>query len=96
MNRANWVIESCLEWRKETDSPIPNDLLASITNNLFINNETELERVIHPADELASALMGSASKLKLKIGDNEQEFDKPKKINNKPLASNGKINKSDE
>lgn len=87
VNRANWVIESCLEWRKETVSAIPKELLASITNGLFVNNQTEPERVIHPADELASALMGSASKLNLKVGDSELQFDKPKKIPNGTLAA---------
>ncbi|BCO26152.1 hypothetical protein MIZ03_1032 [Rhodoferax lithotrophicus] len=72
-----------MEWRKETDSAIPTELLSSITNGLFVNPMSEPERVIHPADELASALMGSASKLKLKVGDGEMEFDKPSKITNK-------------
>lgn len=85
VNRANWVIESCLEWRKETDSAIPKELLGSITTGLFVNNQTEPERVIHPADELASALLGTASKLKLKVGDSELDFDKPKKISNTPI-----------
>jgi hypothetical protein len=85
VNRANWVIESCLEWRKETESAIPKELLGSITTGLFVNNQMEPERVIHPADELASALLGTASKLKLKVGDSELDFDKPKKITNKPI-----------
>lgn len=85
VNRANWVIESCLEWRKETESAIPKELLGSITTGLFVNDQTEPERVIHPADELASALLGTASKLKLKVGDSELDFDKPKKITNKPI-----------
>ncbi len=83
VNRANWVIESCLEWRKETDSAIPTALLESITRNLFDNSSEDLEKVIHPSDELASALLGSASKLKMKLGDNELEFDKPGKIKSK-------------
>lgn len=87
VNRANWVIESCLEWRKETDSAIPAELLSSITNGLFINPLTEPDRVMHPADELASALMGSASKLNLKVGDSELEFDKPRKIPKKAKIS---------
>ncbi len=86
VNRANWVIESCLEWRKETNSVIPKTLIGSITNGLFLNIQSEPDKVIHPADELASALMGSASKLKLKIGDNELDFDKPNKISKKPLT----------
>jgi hypothetical protein len=87
VNRANWVIESCLEWRKETDSAIPAELLSSITNGLFINPLTEPDRVMHPADELASALMGSASKLNLKVGDSELEYDKPRKIPKKTKIS---------
>jgi hypothetical protein len=80
VNRANWVIESCLEWKKETNSPIPSELLESITSGLFVNNQGEPEKAVHPADELASALMGSASRLKLRAGEHELEFDKPGKI----------------
>jgi hypothetical protein len=36
--------------------------------------------VLHPADELASALMGSASKLSLDINGNKLDIDKPGKI----------------
>lgn len=84
ISRANWVLESCLEWRKETESAIPSELLGSITRNLFSSASTEPDQVIHPADELASALLGSASNLKLRVGDNELNFDKPGKIPNKP------------
>ncbi len=80
VNRANWVIESCLEWRKETDSVIPTALLESITKNLFDNKTGDVEKAVHPSDELASALLGSASKLKMRVGENELEFDKPGKI----------------
>lgn len=83
ISRANWVVESCLEWRKETGSAIPGDLLGSITRNLFSGQQEATKQAIHPADELASALMGSASKLKLKLGENEIEFDKPGKIASK-------------
>jgi hypothetical protein len=83
VNRASWVIETCLEWGKETEnSAIPPELLASVTRNLFVDKQSEPERVIHPADELASALMGSASKLTVKAGGSELEFDKPGKIKN--------------
>lgn len=92
VNRANWVIESCLEWRKETESAIPRELLSSITNGLFVNNQPEPERVMHPSDELASALLGTASKLKLKLGDSEMEFDKPNKISKKPIPFGNTLN----
>ncbi|ACH37451.1 hypothetical protein Gbem_0422 [Citrifermentans bemidjiense Bem] len=85
VNRANWIIESCLEWRKETQSTLPKTLIEGISRNLFVKEQDETEKVIHPADQLASALMGRASKLKLRLGENELEFDKPGKIPNKPL-----------
>lgn len=94
VNRANWIIESCLEWRKETESAIPKELLSAITNNLFDMSEKNQEQVIHPADELASALLGSASKLKLKVGDSEMEFDSPKKLGQKTIKT-PKQNKED-
>lgn len=95
VNRANWVIESCLEWRKETASAIPRELLQSITNGLFAKPDVDDERVLHPADELASALVGSASKLKLNVNGNELEFNKPgkniaKKITSKARDANSK------
>lgn len=80
VNRANWIIESCLEWRKGTDSPIPTVLLESITRGLFVPADTQQEPPLNPADELAKALLSTSSKLKLKAGDSELEFDKPSKI----------------
>lgn len=80
VNRANWVLESCLEWRKETSSPIPRELLESITRGLFVPTDAPSEPALNPADELAKAILGSSSKLKLKAGDSEIELDKPGKI----------------
>lgn len=89
VNRASWVIESCLEWRKETGSALPKALISSITNGLFVDGRKELEAVVHPADQLASALLGSASNLKLKLGENELEV-KPNKIPKKPIPVTAK------
>lgn len=79
VNRANWVIESCLEWRKETESAIPTILLESVTRGLFTTPEERSEPEINPADELAKAILGSSSKVRLKAGDSEVEIDKPGK-----------------
>jgi hypothetical protein len=82
VNRANWVVESGLEWHKETGATIPDTIMQSITANLFKFHD-QAPQPLHPADELASALLGSASKLRLKSGDSELEFDKPGKIKDK-------------
>lgn len=79
VNRANWVVETCLEWRKETHSEIPAPLVSSLTRSLFSDREPTTQ-VLHPADELASALLGSASKLQLDVAGNKIEIDKPGKI----------------
>ena len=79
VNRANWIIESGLEWKKETETEMPEAILSSVTRNLFKATD-DVSQPVHPADELASALLGSASKLKIKSGENEMEFDNPSKI----------------
>lgn len=78
INRANWIVESCLEWHKETSSTIPTELLNSISNGLFNSEPERTSELKSPADELASALLGSASKLKLKAGENELDIDPAK------------------
>lgn len=88
VNRANWAIETGLEWKKETQSEIPNAILESVTKNLF-RAADDVPPALHPADELASALLGSASKLRLKNGDNELEFNNPKKIPNETKSKSG-------
>lgn len=79
VNRANWVVETCLEWRKEANSEVPASLVESLARGLFTTKDTP-NPVLHPADELASALMGSASKLSLAVGGSTVEIDKPGKI----------------
>ena len=73
------MLESCLEWKKETKDVIPSILLDRISHGVFVSG-SEPAPVLHPADELASALLGSASKVKLRVGDSELDFDKPSKI----------------
>lgn len=79
ISRANWAVESGLEWHKETTFVMPEQFVDRITHGLFVNKNNEPIQVLHPADELASALFGAASKAKLKVGDNEIDFD-PKKV----------------
>jgi hypothetical protein len=50
-----------------------------MTRNLFVDRQQNIQQVIHPADELASAIMGSASKLTLNAGDSKVEIDRPAK-----------------
>lgn len=79
VNRANWVVESCLEWHKTTAQPIPEELLSGISRDLFVSSNQKQEQVVHPADELASALLGTASRVKIKAGESEVELKNPGK-----------------
>jgi hypothetical protein len=79
MERASWLVETSLEWRDAKGTAIPTELLESLSKNLFVNENHQVEQVQHPVDQLASALIGSASTVKLKAGDSSIEID-PKKL----------------
>lgn len=82
MERASWVVETSLEWNDAKNDKIPAELLESLTRNLFREQSDKVERLVHPADQLASALVGSSSIIRLKAGDSELEID-PKKLQKK-------------
>ena len=79
MERASWLVETSLEWKDAKGTAIPPELLDSLSNNLFSNEKEKIDPLHHPSDQLASALMGSASSVKLKTGDSSIEID-PKKL----------------
>lgn len=79
MERASWLVETSLEWKDAKGTAIPAELLDSLSKNLFSDKNTKVKTLQHPADQLASALMGSASAVKLKTGDSSIEID-PKKL----------------
>jgi len=72
--RASWVVETAFEWKGAEGSTIPNELLEPISKNLF-SLDDNLRQEVHPADQLASALLGTASAVRLKSGDSELELD---------------------
>lgn len=78
VDRASWAVETALAWKNEVKDVIPNALLESITRNLFQHEIKPSETQLHPADQLASALLGTASKVRLKAGDSEIELDAKK------------------
>jgi hypothetical protein len=77
IDRASWVVETAFEWKSSQESSIPQPLLDAITRNLFASGEARIDTADSPADHLASALLGDASKVKLKFGDyGELEMDR--------------------
>ncbi len=79
MERASWLVETSLEWKDAKGTAIPPELLESLSNNLFTSEKEKIDPLQHPSDQLASALLGSASAIKLKAGDSSLEID-PKKL----------------
>mgnify|MGYP000512327541 CR=1 FL=1 len=74
VERASWVVETAFEWKDAKGSSIPNELLQPISKGLFSQDNGTQENT-HPADELASALLGTASGVRLKVGDSEINLD---------------------
>ncbi len=73
--RASWLVETLLEWRKNQNGNIPKELTKSLSRNLFLFESKDPEIDLSPADQLASVLLGSASKLKINTGVAELEWD---------------------
>lgn len=76
MDRASWVVETALEWKQQQGSAIPVQLLNSVSRNLFDSADKVDIGQPHPMDQLASALLGSASRAKLTLAGNELEFER--------------------
>jgi hypothetical protein len=75
IERASWLVETALDWDAKQKNDLPKELLEGLSRNLFSFEDEKIDQVRHPVDELASALMGTASKVKLNIGGNEVELD---------------------
>jgi hypothetical protein len=72
--RASWVVETALEWRRDQSTQIPDSLLTAISRQLFAGEQKKLVEDLSPADMLASALLGSASKVSLNAGPAQFEW----------------------
>ena len=82
MERASWIVETSLEWKGEKGTEMPEGLMQSLSNNLFMDTDSKKEDLEHPSDQLASALLGASSLVKMKAGGAEIELD-PKKLKKK-------------
>lgn len=75
IERASWLVETALDWDAKQENELPKELLEGLSRNLFSFEGENIEPVRHPVDELASALMGTASRVKLNLAGNEVELD---------------------
>lgn len=84
IDRASWVVETAMEWRRDQKAEMPLPLLEGITRNLFSDGASAAANHT-AADDLASALIGNASGVKVKLGENELSLDR------KGIAGLGKV-----
>lgn len=75
IDRASWVVETALEWENEKNKAMPEHLLREVTRNLFSHGDSKESPLENPTDHLASAILGKASKVKVKAGESELEFE---------------------
>lgn len=66
VDRASWVVEMAMEWKDEKGAELPAELLTRLSAHLFEQGAIR-EETLHPADQLASALLGSASELSVEL-----------------------------
>lgn len=76
VQRASWLVELYFESLAAGDKGgFPEDLMKRLSTGLFTSENVEAESVT-ASDALASALLGSAGKLRLNVGGNEVELSK--------------------
>lgn len=76
IERASWLAETVLEWRSSSDEPFPELLTSRLSAGLFLNTSVESDDPKSPAAHLAEAIFGAAATAKVKMGDQELQFDR--------------------
>jgi hypothetical protein len=64
MHRASWVVEMALEWKNETQSNLPPELLNKLTSHLF-EPANIYQSPKHPSEDILSAILNASSELEL-------------------------------
>lgn len=79
IDRASWVVEMALEWKREKDAgPIPAAIMEGVTRNLFENPAAS--RPTHPAEDALASLLGASAGAVVKMpGGSELRFDRRSK-----------------
>lgn len=76
IERASWLAETVLEWKSSSPEPFPELLATRLSAGLFQSQGSDADDPRTPASHLAEALLGSASSAKLRLGENEVNFDR--------------------
>lgn len=76
IERASWLAETVLEWKATSSEPFPELLATRLSIGLFQSSSTEFDDPKSPAGHLAEALFGAAASAKLRLGEQEINFDR--------------------
>ena len=77
IDRASWVVEMALEWKEERGDQISAELMDRLTQNLFEDEGAGARAVRHPAQDLATLLLGVGTELKIPlVGGGELKLDR--------------------
>lgn len=66
VDRASWLVEMALEWKEERGTEIPKELVDRLSRGLFVKGSTKGD-LQHPAQNLASSLLGASAALKIDV-----------------------------
>jgi hypothetical protein len=66
LDRASWLVETAMEWKDHKGTEIPNVLVERLSAGLF-EPEKPKEAPLHPADQLASALLGASAEATIEV-----------------------------
>ncbi|WP_269540454.1 hypothetical protein [Cerasicoccus fimbriatus] len=73
IDRASWVVELALEWRKDKDKEISSELLDRLTINLFEDKISPAD-ARHPSEDMLATLLRASSRLRAGPNGLEAEF----------------------
>src|SRR5215208_5275799 len=76
VERASWAAETALEWRREEGTPMPDALIQGVTRDLFKFQHRSSDPDLTAADQLASAILGTASSLNVDTGVAKIQLDR--------------------
>lgn len=86
LNRAQLAVEMSLEWNEKKDGEIPPRLLESLTEGLFRQKDTPNKELLHPAEQIAAALVRTSDKVTLPFARGTVETNGRKLSNAKPVT----------
>lgn len=76
IERASWLAETVLEWKSSSEEPFPELLAARLSAGLFQSSGADADGPKTPASHLAEALFGAATSAKVRLGENEINYDR--------------------